>query len=129
LPAIESWSFENHNPELAERAAELENFGITRQLGELFDVFISRGASTGLGVDPPNGIRIISARDLRPNGNIDLARGSVPQRAAARSVRLARGDILIRSIATAPEQMCACVVSDDHLPAEAGPNIMVLRAK
>ena len=130
----ESLRYEDHDPRVAAKTADLAGFGEGGTVAEVFDVLIPRPpmrGSFGVGEDIDNAMRVLRGRDLSLTGELlppdpDTDERHRPTRVG---VELRSGDLVMREIELPGRRGMPVRVTDDDLPAAAGPNLIVLRAK
>lgn len=133
VPVGAPLNFEHHDPAALARAADLSNFGETRELAELFDVLRSPGAvRVGDRSRRTEGqIALVAGRDIGRDGTLasELDRA---ERSEGRPVlQLREGDVVVGGVVARTDTSgyrCA-VVRSEHLPAVAGGSVVVLRPR
>ncbi|AEI12057.1 hypothetical protein Celgi_1544 [Cellulomonas gilvus ATCC 13127] len=124
--ASAGWGFDQNHPRHARSARDLESFGQATALGEVAELVLPR-YRRGKGNCPNEECRVIEARGIGRDGSIDLDRCSTVKADPLADYSLRVGDVLVVELRRPADRLRVAVVRPEHLPASAGPNLIVVR--
>lgn len=135
IPAHTPWLFDRYHPSYRRHLEDLGHFGGIRPLGEMVDIRLGFHTSEQVNLLIPShetkeGIPVIEGRDIGAD-NV-LRSEDTRYRALAEKTQpyqLQAGDICLRSIIGADQQLKAAQIQPDMLPLVANNTILILRPK
>lgn len=131
VPVGAPLNFEHHDPAALARAADLSNFGETRELSELFDVLRSPGAVrvADRSLRSEGEAAVVAGRDIGWDGTLASELDRAGRNEGRPALELREGDVVLGGAVSRTDTSgyrCA-VVRSEHLPAVAGGSVVVLR--
>lgn len=132
----DSLGFDRYNPELLARKADLQGYGFTVCVSELFDLRQGRlhlVADRGLicNAEQQDSVRVIEGRHLRREGWLAPPDDQSKWATVSDDRQVQAGDILLRSVYNPNDRrgLVAVEISEQDLPAIAAHTVIVLRAR
>ena len=133
LPEDAPLAFDVHHPDQVKKLADLANFGESRRLGDIAEILEAPmrppAASDSKATGSELSLRIVTGRDFRSDGTIDLtapAQKSIPD---VSLVSLEVGDICVSAFLSPKSVLRCAIAGPNDAPGKlaAGPRLFVVR--